>query len=566
MEVFEARGLVNQAEIHRKIISNEVVERITAVYQLNINFADLPDNRQAWADLLQLTKDDDIYVRKDAAEVLGSAFPHVPDKEQAWADLYRLSQDENEFVRSTAVEAMGPAFPHVPDKEQAWADLCRLSQNEDWQVREAAVWAIGSAFQHVPDKEQAWADLRKLSQDEDCYVRFRAVEAMFSASPHVPDKERAWADIHRLSQDEDSDVRLLANYSLGRASIFKATEAESEEGFRKELEKALEFFERASKEQVSGNPAKFCLPFYRSFYTITFKKQEAEAEILAYLVEAKIATKGSENKQKLVEIIGNLANALKEVQDVREIDFDIMKRDLNAYRRYCGRAADLLAATGEKAPKATKMIKRGLPIIDRRIKEILAEIKKNSKALSKQTKGTPLEDLGNEIYQTGQNISLIRDPIGLEKQINIMEIALSSICNKLSEEERGEACQLLKMAKEEPYIEDKLPLFNLTLSKISSQMGKVRLDKKLDELMIFLKPGVHKDLVITVGAEVYGTGVKEVITIPQEAINYPELKEDLGKTKGKGIRLASLPSKLAKKIKNYLIQAKKEDLFSINFQ
>jgi len=83
----------------------------------------------------------------------------------------------------------------------------------------------------------------------------------------------------RLTQDEDSDVRVYANHSLGRASIFRATEAEREEEFRRELEKALDFFEKSSTEARFINPANFCLPFYRSFHTLIFKKQESKAEV-----------------------------------------------------------------------------------------------------------------------------------------------------------------------------------------------------------------------------------------------------------------------------------------------
>ena len=52
------------------------------------------------------------------------------------------------------------------------------------------------------------------------------------------------------------------------------------EDYKKELEKAIEFFEIAAKESPSWlNPAQFCLPFYRSFHTIIFKKQEAKEEV-----------------------------------------------------------------------------------------------------------------------------------------------------------------------------------------------------------------------------------------------------------------------------------------------
>jgi hypothetical protein len=131
-------------------------------------------------------------------------------------------------------------------------------------------------------------------------VRRGAAELLGAAFAHVPDKEAAWHDPHRLTGDDNSSVRVNANYALGRVSIFKATEAESEENFSSEIENALSFFEKSSRESSFFNPARFCLPFYRSFYTITFEKQEAEVEVQKYLAEAKCATEGSESKENLL--------------------------------------------------------------------------------------------------------------------------------------------------------------------------------------------------------------------------------------------------------------------------
>ena len=42
------------------------------------------------------------------------------------------------------------------------------------------------------------------------------------------------------------------------------------------------------------NPAKFCLPFYRSFYTIIFQKYESKRRSRAnILIESKVAIEGS---------------------------------------------------------------------------------------------------------------------------------------------------------------------------------------------------------------------------------------------------------------------------------
>ena len=62
-----------------------------------------------------------------------------------------------------------------------------------------------------------------------------------------------------------------------------------------------------------------------------------------------------------------------------------------------------------------------------RYSQLLIEIKEKSKSVYQQSKGTPFEDLGFEVNQIGQNLSLIRDPIGLKKETIIMVIILSNI-------------------------------------------------------------------------------------------------------------------------------------------
>ena len=63
-----------------------------------------------------------------------------------------------------------------------------------------------------------------------------------------------------------------------------------------------------------------------------------------------------------------------------------------------------------------------------------------------------------------------------------MQIALSAVCARMPEEDKGDACELLKRANDEPYIEDKLELINMILSKIPSIMGKGK-DMKHDDKM-----------------------------------------------------------------------------------
>jgi HEAT repeat protein len=538
--------------------------RQAAAYSLSNAFLHLPDKEQAWADLILLTQDKDSYVRQAAAESLSSAFPHVPDKEQAWADLHRLTQDKDSDVRHGAAGSLCSAFPHVPDKEQAWIDLHRITQDEDRFVRGGAAMSLGSAFPHVPDKEQAWADLHRLTQDGDSDVRRGAAMSLGLAFPYVPDKEQAWAELHRLSQDKNSDIWVSANHSLGMASIFRATKTETEEEFRKELEAALVFFERASKDAFI-NPAKFCLPFYRSFYTLTFKKQEAEAEVQRYLAEAKSATEGSENKEQLLEAIENLANALKEVQAIRETDFGIMKRDLNAYRRYCNRAAELLENTEEKAPGATKLIRRGRLIIGQRIEELLNEIDKETKILCDAARGTEAENFVNPTCKGVREIIKIRNPIELDKRINGLIPNLRFMVENLPERERDFGYDKIEILDKEEYLEDKLSLINeiivFAIPHISMSKDLERLENKLDDITISLEPGIREELTVTVGAKAFGTGIEHKITIPLQEIKYSDLEKDLESIKRKSImKLATLPPKLAEKVKGYLIRDKKDDI------
>jgi HEAT repeat protein len=180
---------------------------------------------------------------------------------------------------------------------------------------------------------------------------------------------------------------------------------------KKELEKAIEFFEIAAKEAIYHNPAQFCLPFYHSFYTIIFKKHETEEEVSKYLEEAKVVIEGSENKKQLFEAVENLANALKEARNLGSLDLESKKGELNLYRKYCENASELMNNMQETAPFATEVLKKGIPILKRNIEELIEEIhrkteqiSKQTEQISKQTKGTSFEQLGYEVNRSGQSL------------------------------------------------------------------------------------------------------------------------------------------------------------------
>ena len=448
--------------------------RRSAVGVLGSNLPYVSNKEQAWKDLLALTKDQNCEVRWRAADVLGSALPYVNDKELASKDLIALTKENDRDVQWGIAGALGTAFPYITDKDKALKVLLALMKDQDRDVRRRAVDALGIAFPHVTDKEQASRDLLALMKDQDNLVRWGAIDALGTAFPHVTAKEQVWMDLLNLTMDQDNDIRVFTYYSLGKISIFKAIDAESEEEYSKELRNAIDFFEKSSNQSIFFNPALFCHPFYKSIYSITFEERDAEAVVKNYIEEAKNAVGESESKKALLEAVNNLENALKEAYKAREKGLESMKLDLKAYKSYCDRATCLLETTNKTAPGATELIRRGLPVIDERIKGILAEIQENSQALCRQTKGTELEDYGKKVNRIGQTISSIRDPIGVEKQIYILEKQLAIICKNIHNEERGNACEFLNIAKAEPDIEDKLSCINIVLSKISLQLSKTK--------------------------------------------------------------------------------------------
>ena len=358
-------------------------------------------------------------------------------------------------------------------------------------------------------------------------MRWRAANALGFAFPQIPDKEEAWRDLIRLTEDEDDSVRASANHSLGRVSIFRATDAEDEEEFREEIKNALEFFERSSKESTYFNPSSFCLPFYKSFYTITFEKVGAEDEVKRYLAEAKSASEGSKNKETLIEAVENLANALSEAQKVT--DFNAIKSDLNTYRRYCDRAADLIGDAAEGAPGACRVLRRGLPIIGERIRDI----QEKAEALCKETRGTgtPYESLGRDVNKWAGELS-DRDYLRNDKSVSRIINSLGEFCNLLPEGEKEYPCKIVEEIREESELEDKLSGIPIVLSyllpSIKSEIqnaAKPMTDEMRSDEQPSQKPGQSTTVFAEAGSKVTVTQTETErgdVAVNNEVTNKPQ--------------------------------------------
>ena len=242
-------------------------------------------------------------------------------------------------------------------------------------------------------------------------MRRGATNALGKVFAFLPDKVAGWQDLLKLTKDLDSEVRMYAYHSLGRASIFRASESNDKNTIRYELEAAVEFFERSSQHTSFYNPDRFCRPFYRSYLALTFQGA-SEAEVQRYLAEAKEAIGSSANKKELFGAVENLAKALEEVQKLQERSIDQIQSDLKAYRWYCDRAAEHMAAADEKTPGAVRLMRKCNPIIEERIDDIIAEIQKTAREICQVTRGsgTKYEAPGIRINQEAKSLSL-KDPI-----------------------------------------------------------------------------------------------------------------------------------------------------------
>jgi len=527
-------------------------------------------NKLAGQDLHRLTSDEHGCLRQNAAKVLGIVFRDVPDKQQAWQDLHRLTLDEDQYVRLEAEVALRTIFRNVPDKQQAWEDLVRLTSDEYIYLRQEATKVLGIVFKDVPDEQQVWEDLHRLASDENREVRREIAEVFGTVFKNVPDKEQVWKDLHRLTSDKDTDVRVGAYHSFGRISIYKTSQSESEEGYLEELEKAIEFFEIAAKESNWwNNPSSFCLPFYRSFYAIvSAKKREAKDEVEKYLSEAKNSIYFSKNKKLLLEAVENLENALKEVQNLENMDLEAKKGELNFYRKYCEKAADLMAETEKTSPHATIILRKGLPILDRKLKSLLKEIQDKAKTACRESQGTDTQEIACAVSREVQKWE-----IGSQEEMSwyVENLIFTLEANVPKAPENQAIFSKIEQIREEKVLVKQyailcsiIPMIpNLHVKQaISGLTEEVRgVKEAFDTLSIVLKPGIKEEIEISSGIDILGTGAKHIVTIPLQEISYDELKDDLKGIKGKHItKLSRLPERLARKIKGYLLLNDREDL------
>ncbi len=91
----------------------------------------------------------------------------------------------------------------------------------------------------------------KLAGDEVKLVRACATSSIGISFFHLPDQIQAYEDLIKLTCDEYADTRVIANFHLGKISILKTSEAETEEEYGEELKMLLSFLESHLKNHLS---------------------------------------------------------------------------------------------------------------------------------------------------------------------------------------------------------------------------------------------------------------------------------------------------------------------------
>jgi len=469
-------------DLHRLSRDDESEVRRAVAECIHVSIQHLPEKEIVWEDLLRLVKDDDRDVRRTAAEVLGTVFSYVPpphldsattnilqlcqdkdenirqgivyalgnvlpkltDNSKPWNILHKLSRDNDKHVREGATEVLGLTFLYNPNKKAAWDDIHHLTLDPEPIVRKKAGDAIGFAYQNIPEKYSALIDLNRLSKDKTIEVRQGVAYALANIFPHISTSSIIWKLLDDLKRDKSESVRASAWYAEGRAHIDITVSRRNRLSFKKELEAALDCFERSTREAAIFHPSRFCLPFYRSYYYILFQPGDNTADLQKCFKDAKLAITGSEVQEQLLEAVQNLATALEEANAIN--DTRTQHEILQASRNYIQQAEDILIRTADKAPKATKLIKRGLPIIDKEISSKIQEVQKKTESFSDSTKNTLFESVGKETNIEAKKLS-INNPITLEINLNNVLNKLKVLCGYLPIEGHNSYCNKIEDAK-----------------------------------------------------------------------------------------------------------------------
>lgn len=333
-----------------------------------------------WSELLTKTEDQEIEIRKNAAELLPYVFPEIEEKSHTFFELIKLTESQDAQTRKKAGELLTSAFNYVDSKQKAWDELLRLALVEDREIRRGAVLALASGYPEVPDKRKGWRDLIRLSGHNDSFVQRIATRSLGPAFFYAPDKTEAWRDLQVLTDNPYIYVRKYALRSLGRASLWRALRAENEATYIFGLKEAVKYFKEAAETSIDIHAPEFYYPFYEALLFILFSDRPGSARLESerYLSKVSGEHKDQEENKKLIEILEQFAALLRSAGNIKPGDLSAQKKLLENCIRTFDMYSDFLENREEKVILTQRPAKKGIP---KPGKDILEKVEKKKSFL-----------------------------------------------------------------------------------------------------------------------------------------------------------------------------------------
>jgi len=122
--------------------------------------------------------------------------------------------------------------------------ISELSKDTNIKNRRYAAYVF-KYFSDFPDKKEAWADLHRLTQDEDSVVRQNAAFVIHYVYEKASQKDKLLEWLSNLKEDTSDSVKAISCYSLARIYVYESLKADTEQEFKENYTKAIQFFKEA---------------------------------------------------------------------------------------------------------------------------------------------------------------------------------------------------------------------------------------------------------------------------------------------------------------------------------
>ena len=212
--------MLNQEELHLKVISKSHHDRIEAAEEICSEFLNLINQDQAISDVRILASDQHSEVRMAATKAIGQILLDAGTMSPLLRDLFMLARDEVDYVRDSAFEIL-ELITGTDYLENNWPDI-ENDQEDPCMHPDLGEEQHTSEFYTFLSELIVSKDLDMLNlllKDEDSDLRRAAAECLCSSLIYLGDKDRACYIIQRLVQDSDSEVRRLASVTVPNQHI-----------------------------------------------------------------------------------------------------------------------------------------------------------------------------------------------------------------------------------------------------------------------------------------------------------------------------------------------------------